>query len=432
MSQNRFELNMVRDFDENIKLYDSPYRNGGAQSIGASKLNQGIATRLYKPSTEYIEASNRAVAKPNKDEILRFQLNANELTNFGPGAETFKGHLNSSNETFKRHLNSSNKTFKNINETYLNTIHKYRKNGLKHSRRERFTLTEVINSNSDFERIFNLARSTSDEILKEMEKMKGSYQSYGCFYLPLDTEFITTEIYNTLLEQRVANKYGGKTVVDVFDSPKSVSDAIVSSYNEVLIMYSNKLNENHGNIGNGSILTKDAIQEKVHENMNKKRNAIYISPETAAQMKNIVETVVEDTTEKKISKKPFKYNDITNEKFITKANPRARWENPSNEIMKSQDKLSRMPIFEPINKERYDESSTEAAETSETHEASAGAAVPLNESETNNTGVIIFFIIFGLIFVCAMVLGAIKMFYNMKMGYPLWEPRVVVAPRRRY
>ena len=114
--------------------------------------------------------------------------------------------------------------------------------------------------------------------------------------------------------------------------------------------------------------------------------------------------------------KGFKYNDITNEKFITKANPRARWENPSNEIMKSQDKT---PIFKPINKERYDEPST-------------GAAVPLNESETNNTGVIIFFIIFGLIFVCAMVLGAIKMFYNMKMGYPLWEPRVVVAPRRRY
>lgn len=410
MSQNRFELNMVRDFDENIKLYDSPYRNGGAQSIGASKLNQGIATRLYKPSTEYIEASNRAVAKPNKDEILRFQLNANELTNFGPGAETFKKPLNSSNETFK-----------NINETYLNTIHKYRKNGLKHSRRERFTLTEVINSNSDFERIFNLARSTSDEILKEMEKMKGSYQSYGCFYLPLDTEFITTEIYNTLLEQRVANKYGGKTVVDVFDSPKSVSDAIVSSYNEVLIMYSNYLNENHGNIDGGSILTKDAIQEKVHENMNKKRNAIYISPETVAQMKNIVETVVEDTTEKKINKKPFKYNDITNEKFITKANPRARLENPINEIMKSQDKTpSFKPIYEPRNKERYDEPSTEAAET------------PLNESETNDTGVIIFFIIFGLLFVCAMILGGIKMFYNMKMGYPLWEPRVVVAPRRIY
>lgn len=391
MSQNRFELNMVRDFDENIKLYDSPYRNGGAQSIGASKLNQGIATRLYKPSTEYIEASNRAVAKPNKDEILRFQLNANELTNFGPGAETFK----------------------NINETYLNTIHKYRKNGLKHSRRERFTLTEVINSNSDFERIFNLARSTSDEILKEMEKMKGSYQSYGCFYLPLDTEFITTEIYNTLLEQRVANKYGGKKVVDVFDSPKSVSDAIVSSYNEVLIMYSNKLNENHGNIGNGSVLTKDVIQEKVHENMNKKRNAIYISPETAAQMKNIVETVVEDTTEKKINKKPFKYEYETNEKFITKANPRARLENPSNETMELQRIRSFKPSFEPRNKERYDESSTEPA-------------------ESNNTGAIIFFIIFGLIFVCAMVLGAIKMFYNMKMGYPLWEPRVVVAPRRGY
>lgn len=394
MSQNRFELNMVRDFDENIKLYDSPYRNGGAQSIGASKLNQGIATRLYKPSTEYIEASNRAVAKPNKDEILRFQLNANELTNFGPGAETFK----------------------NINETYLNTIHKYRKNGLKHSRRERFTLTEVINSSSDFERIFNLARSTSDEILKEMEKMKGSYQSYVCFYLPLDTEFITTEIYNTLLEQRVANKYGGKNVVDVFDSPKSISDAIVSSYNEVLIMYSNKLNEN---IGNGSILTKDYIQEKVHENMNKKRNYIYTSPEVAVEIKDIVETVVEDTTEKKINKKPFKYENITNEKFITKAKPRAELENPINETMESQ----RIRSFKPRNKERYDESSTEPAKTNE---------VPLNKSETNDTGVIIFFIIFGLIFVCAMVLGAIKMFYNMKMGYPLWEPRVVVAPRRRY
>lgn len=228
----------------------SPYKNTG-QAVGPSKLNMGVATNLYAPHHD-IPAPAYV---PAKDQNLRFQ------TNFDT-AETYEWNLRS-------------------------MIAKSKKN----SNKEAYTLTNVINSSSDFQKMMASSSAISDEVLKMMEKQKGTIQEHRVFALPLPTEFIMYEIYGTLVEQKVANKFGGKEVVDVFKSPKDVCDSLLSAYGEVNFAMAKYFAENPNESAAGySDWTTKKLTSKIHDLMTKKRDMIYIT-----NIDEKIRPVVEDT-----------------------------------------------------------------------------------------------------------------------------------------
>lgn len=91
-----WDLNNLGISTANVKIYDSPFSTSDSKlAFGGSKINNSVAQKQFSSEsiTKKLNLERQSVPVVNKNQTLRFQLNAEDITNFKPGAEMMKREM---------------------------------------------------------------------------------------------------------------------------------------------------------------------------------------------------------------------------------------------------------------------------------------------------------------------------------------------------
>lgn len=83
-----WEVNSVNVNSVDAQLYDSPFSDYSAhQARNGSKIRMAHANKLFTPTRTAEELIPKSAPMPNKQELMRFQLDGNKMTNTISGAQ---------------------------------------------------------------------------------------------------------------------------------------------------------------------------------------------------------------------------------------------------------------------------------------------------------------------------------------------------------
>lgn len=185
-------------------LYDSPFSASSSKyAIGASKINHGVAQYLYPAENTRRSLNMQSAPMPVKVQSLRYNLDANGVTNFAPGAVLTTGDIYEEN-------------LKSIHESFT---------------AEHYTMNTVIGSSHDFRDMMQRKMKLVESILIKMKTNQSSIIKHKVYSTPLPAWYITKITFLILLEQEMANEYGGDSVKhNAIKKPEDALDIIYDAY----------------------------------------------------------------------------------------------------------------------------------------------------------------------------------------------------------
>lgn len=185
-------------------LYDSPFSSSSSKyAINSSKINHGVAQYLYPAENTRKSLNMQSVPTPAKVQSMRYNLNANGLTNYIPGAVLTTADVY--NENLKSVYNLYNA--------------------------EHYTMSTIIGSSHDFRDLMQKKMKLVESIIMTMKKNESTILKHKVYSTPLPAWYITKVAFLILLEQEMANEYGDEDVnKNAIKNPEAALDIIYNSY----------------------------------------------------------------------------------------------------------------------------------------------------------------------------------------------------------